>query len=69
MKLGKFVKVFSHNKLLEGKIPNFQYIPHGGTWLRDGEMGVFDKSKSISMIYSDKQWNLVIDSDTVLYNF
>lgn len=54
---GKFVKVFSHNKLLEGKIPNFQYIPHGGTWLRDGEMGVFDKSKSISMIYSDKQWN------------
>jgi hypothetical protein len=53
----KFKKVFSHNKLLENKIPNFKFIPHGGTWLRDDEVNLFGKTKGISLIYSDKQWN------------
>lgn len=54
----KFNKVFSHNLDLSNSINNFIYVPHGGTWLRNEDIGIHDKTKNISFIYSDKQWNL-----------
>jgi len=53
----KFKKVFSHNLSIEGRIDNFVYVPHCGTWLRSQDIGLHDKSKNISFTYSDKQWN------------
>lgn len=54
----KFNKVFSHNLELSNKIDNFIYVPHGGTWLRNEDIGLHNKTNNISFIYSDKQWNL-----------
>lgn len=54
----KFTKVFSYNLSLINKIDNFVYVPHGGTWLRTEDIGLHDKTKNLSFIYSDKQWNL-----------
>jgi hypothetical protein len=53
----KFKKVFSHNLSIEGRIDNFVYVPHCGTWLRSQDIGLHDKNKNISFTYSDKQWN------------
>ena len=53
----KFKYVFSYNKKLESKINNFVFIPHGGTWLRNDDFGIHNKTKNISLIYSDKTWN------------
>ena len=53
----KFKKVFSHNYSIKDRIKNFEYIPHCGTWLRNGDIGLHDKTKTVSFIYSDKQWN------------
>lgn len=57
-KSGNFKKVFSHNISLRDKINNFHFIPHGGTWLRNEDIGLHNKNKNISFIYSDKQWIL-----------
>lgn len=54
----KFTKVFSYNLSMSEKIDNFVYVPHGGTWLRNEDIGLHDKTDNISFIYSDKQWNL-----------
>lgn len=54
----KFKKVFSYNLDLRDKINNFEFLAHGGTWLRNEDIGLHDKTKNISYIYSDKQWNL-----------
>lgn len=51
-------KVFSHNISLRDKINNFHFIPHGGTWLRNEDIGLHNKNKNVSFIYSDKQWIL-----------
>lgn len=53
-----FKKVFSYNKSLSEKINNFEFIPHGGTWARQEDISLHEKSKNISFIYSDKTWNL-----------
>lgn len=53
----KFQKVFSYNRWLENKIPNFHFCPHGGTWLRNEDIALHDKSKICSMIFSNKNWN------------
>ena len=52
-----FIKVFSYNLSLIDKIDNFTFVPHGGTWLMDSDIGLWEKTKLISMIFSDKQWN------------
>ena len=52
----KFKKVFSYNLELKDKIDNFEFLAHGGTWLRDEDIDLHDKNKNISFIYSDKQW-------------
>jgi len=62
----KFDKVFSYNLSLKDKINNFVFLPHGGTWLREQDIRLHDKSKKISFIYSDKQWN---NGHRVRHNF
>jgi hypothetical protein len=52
----KFKKVFSYNTSLKDKIDNFEFIPHGGTWLNESEIRLHDKNKDMSFVYSDKQW-------------
>lgn len=53
----KFKFVFSYIKNLENQIDNFVFIPHGGTWLKDEEFFIYDKSKTVSCIFSWKNWN------------
>jgi hypothetical protein len=53
----KFNKVFSYMNYLKDKIPNWIYIPHGGTWLRDSELHIYDKTKLCSFVFSNKTWN------------
>lgn len=54
-----FKKVFSYNRNLESKIPNFEFCAHGGTWLQESEISLNNENKNnlISFIFSDKQWN------------
>lgn len=53
----KFHTVFSCNRWIGEKIPNFKFVAHGGTWLREEDILLHDKNKICSMIFSDKQWN------------
>jgi hypothetical protein len=53
----KFNKVFSYMSYLGEQISNYVYIPHGGTWLRDSELRIYDKTKLCSSIFSHKTWN------------
>jgi hypothetical protein len=52
----KFKKIFSHHFNLKDKVNNFEFIPHGGTWLKGEDVAVHEKNKNINFIYSDKQW-------------
>tara|TARA_A200000159_G_C7320195_1_gene338548 strand:- start:90 stop:917 length:828 start_codon:yes stop_codon:yes gene_type:complete len=53
----KFDYVFSYNRWLENKIPNFHFIAHGGCWLRLEDIHMHKKNKLCSIIMSEKQWN------------
>lgn len=53
----KFKKVFSYNKNISSQIDNFVFVPHGGTWLRNEDLGIHQKTATISCILSHKQWN------------
>lgn len=53
----KFDFVFSYNRWLEHKIPNFHFIPHGGSWLREEDIVIYKKNKLCSIVMSEKQWN------------
>ena len=53
----KFKYIFSSIKDLESKIDNFVYIPFGGTWLRENDILIHNKTKNISSIFSWKTWN------------
>jgi hypothetical protein len=53
----KFDFVYTYNRWFEDKINNFRFQPHGGTWLREEDCAVHEKTKLCSMIYSDKKWN------------
>lgn len=52
-----FKYIFSFIKDLQNRIDNFVYIPAGGTWLRQEDMGIHNKTKNISTIFSWKKWN------------
>ena len=52
-----FKYIFSFIKDLNDRIDNFVYIPAGGTWMREEDMGIHEKLKSISTIFSWKTWN------------
>lgn len=54
----RFDYVCSHNRWLEDKTPNFKFVPHGGTWLREEDLGLHKKVKLSSMIFSNKNWNV-----------
>lgn len=53
----KFDYVYSYNRWIEERIDNFVFLAHGGTWLREEDISLWDKEKSCSMIYSNKNWN------------
>lgn len=53
----KFDYVFTYNRWLGDIIPNFHFLPHAGTWLRDEDLGIHKKTELCSMIFSDKEWN------------
>ena len=52
-----FKYIFSYIRNLENQIDNFVFVPHGGTWLKDDEFSVYEKSKIVSCIFSWKNWN------------
>lgn len=53
----KFDYVFSYNRWLEKRIPNFHFIAHGGSWLRNEDINIHQKTKLCSIVMSEKQWN------------
>jgi hypothetical protein len=52
-----FKYIFSHIKNVENQTDNFIYIPHGGTWVKDEDVIIHEKSKLVSCIFSWKDWN------------
>ena len=64
----KFKLVFSHNKWIGERIPNFEFVPHAGTWLREDDISIYQKNKICSMIFSDKQWNAGHRLRSVVYD-
>lgn len=53
----KFNKIFSYNRWIGDRIPNFEFVAHGGTWLRQEDIDIHNKNNLCSMIFSNKQWN------------
>jgi hypothetical protein len=51
--------IFTHNLELKDKITpsKFVFIPHGGTHLRNEDINIPEKTKLVSFIFSNKQWN------------
>ena len=64
----KFKKVFSYNRWIGDRIPNFEFVAHGGTWLREEDIGIHNKTLFCSMIFSDKSWNAGHLQRTRVYN-
>ena len=52
-----FKYIFTHHKNIVSDNSNIIFIPHGGTWLRTEDIGIHDKNKLVSCIFSWKQWN------------
>lgn len=52
-----FKYIFSHIKNVGNQTDNFVYIPHGGTWVKDEDIMIHEKSKLVSCIFSWKDWN------------
>ena len=53
----KFKYIFTHNKNVLPQAENSVFIPHGGTWLREEDINIHNKSKLVSCIFSWKNWN------------
>lgn len=49
--------IFTHHKNLLSQSDNVVYVPHGGTWLREEDINIHEKSKLVSCIFSWKNWN------------
>lgn len=52
-----FKYIFSYIKNVGNQVDNFVFIPHGGTWVKDEDIMIHDKSKVVSCIFSWKDWN------------
>jgi hypothetical protein len=52
-----FKYIFTHHKNLLNQSENVVYVPHGGTWMREDDINIHDKSKLVSCIFSYKNWN------------
>lgn len=53
----KFKYIFSYIKNIGNQVDNFVFVPHGGTWVKDEDIKIQEKSKLISSIFSWKDWN------------
>ena len=52
-----FKYVFTYIKNYVNELENYVFIPHGGTWLREEDINIHNKSKLVSCIFSWKNWN------------
>jgi len=52
-----FKNIFTHSTDMLNRAENAVYVPHGGTWLREEDINLHEKSKMTSFIFSCKQWN------------
>ena len=50
-----FDYVLTHDKSLCGLSNKFLFYPHGGCWIKDEDMKVYNKTKKISIIASNKK--------------
>jgi hypothetical protein len=53
----KFKYIFSYIKNIGNQVDNYIYIPHGGTWIKNEDMLIYEKTKLVSSIFSWKTWN------------
>jgi hypothetical protein len=53
----KFDLIFTHHKNILPNAENSVYVPHGGTWLRESDISLHEKSDLVSFIFSWKNWN------------
>lgn len=51
---GLFSQIYSHDKELFEKVPNFVYVPVGDCWIEEKDRGVHFKTKNISFLSSSK---------------
>lgn len=52
-----FKYIFTHHINILSQAENAVYVPHGGTWLRDEDVSIHNKTKLVSCIFSWKNWN------------
>ena len=53
--MNNFDYILTHDKDLLNKFPNkTKFVPFGGCWIKDSNFKITNKSKDISMIYSNK---------------
>jgi hypothetical protein len=52
-----FKYIFTHHKNILNQAENAVYVPHGGTWMRDEDINIHEKSKVVSCVFSWKNWN------------
>jgi FkbM family methyltransferase len=53
--VNNFDFIITYNKDLIEKYPNkIKYYPYGGSWVLEDNIGVYEKSKNINIIYSNK---------------
>lgn len=50
----KFDKIFTHDKSILDLIPNSTFVPYGSTFIEEKDFKIYQKTKTISMIASDK---------------
>ena len=53
----KFKYIFSYIKNVGNQVDNFVFVPHGGTWVKDDDIIIHEKTKTVSCIFSWKDWN------------
>ena len=52
-----FKYIFTHHKNVIPQAENAVYIPQGGTWMREEDINIHEKSKVVSSLFSWKNWN------------
>lgn len=52
---GKFKNILTYDKLLLGNCDNGLFYPHCGCWIKEEDQKMYDKTKLLSIIASDKR--------------
>ena len=47
----KFKYIFSYIKNVGNQVDNFVFVPHGGTWVKDDDIIIHEKTKTVSCIF------------------